>query len=251
MRGGGRTSTYYYGPTHKQNRPRGDMQLNVENQLKQGGVGRGLKSVGPSNSSNPSCSEFHLDGPSNFAAPSIVLRPDVSSKSGPNSRPVAHSHKPFSSSVKSKKAIARSFSSLSNSSAAPSPQTNTILLSRHRPSSLTQSYSHEAVQPSSETFEFSATNNVKGDHSDSKDGVGRGKSETQPRKESAQPQNGKVAEIPFTDHRVQHPLDSSSSEDGSGRVLSDTGHREGSVNEDVDEDRMESEEGGGATPTLQ
>lgn len=50
---------------------------------------------------------------------------------------------------------------------------------------------------------------------------------------------------------METPVDSSSSEDESGGVLPDTGHREGSVNEEVDEDRMESEEGGGAIPTLQ
>nr|POE58474.1 hypothetical protein CFP56_29537 [Quercus suber] len=156
----------------------------------------------------------------------IVLRPDGARKSGPEIGYSTHPYKPSSLSI------------------------DTSLLSRHRPSSLTQSPSHEPMQPPSETFEFSATTKVKGGHSDFKCGVGKCKSETQSRKWLAQTQNGGDFEVPFTNHGAQSPFGSSSSEDGGCGVLLDIGYREGSVNENVDEDRMESEEGGRVSSSL-
>ena len=176
-----RTNTFSYGPTHKLSTPRGDIQQRAASQFKYVRADRGLKFGGLFVASTSSRSECHIDGPLKFAARRIILKSEVSSKPGPECGASAQPHNTYPNLVKSKKAFARSFSSISNSSAAVIAQTNTNLLARLRPTPLSQSLSHEPVQPSNASFEILATTIKKGDPCRTSDGLGRGKSETHSR----------------------------------------------------------------------
>ena len=132
-----------------------------------------------------------------------------------------------------------------------SVQTNTNLLARLRPTPLSQSLSHEPVQPSNASFEFLATTIEKGDPFGTSNGLERGKSETHSRKGSVQPLFEGGLEVSLADHEAQSISGSSCSEDRSCGALLETDYRDGSIIDNVDGDRMDSEEGGEATPALQ
>ena len=173
-----RTNTFSYGPIHKLSTPRGVFQQKAAPQYKYGGTGRGMKIGGPSTASTLGLSECHIDGPLKFAAPGIILKSEGSKKPGPECEALAQTHDTYPNSVKRKKAFARSFAPTSNSSAAGSVQTNSKVLTRSRPTTVTQSFSLDIVQPLNSSFEFAATTSEKGDSSGTSGGVDRGQIET-------------------------------------------------------------------------
>ena len=132
-----------------------------------------------------------------------------------------------------------------------SVQTNTNVLARIRSTTLTQSLSLDLVHPLNTSFEFSATTLEKGDPSDTSGGIERGQTETHSRKGSAQPPFEDDLEGSLAEHEAQSISGSSCSEDESCGALLETDYRDGSIVDNVDGDRMDSEEGGEATPALQ
>ena len=245
-----RTNTLSNGPSHKLSTPRGVFQQKAAPQFKYGGTGRGMKVGGPSVASTSGLSECHFDGPLKFAAPGISLNSAGSKKTGLECEALAQSHNIYPSSVKRKKAVARSFVPTPNSSAAGSVQTNSNELARCRPTTVIQPLSLDLVQPLNSSFEFAATTAGKGDYSGTSGGVDKGQLETHGRKGSNQPPFEDDLEDSLAENEAQSISGSSCSEDESGEDLLEADFMDGSIVGNGDGDRMDSEEGGEAAPAL-
>ena len=113
-----------------------------------------------------------------------------------------------------------------------------------------QPLSLDLVQPLNSSFEFAATTSGKGDYSGTSGGVDKGQLETHDQKGSAQPPSEDDLEDSLAENEAQSISRSSCSEDESGEDLLETDFMDGSIVDNVDGDRMDSEEGGEAAPAL-
>nr|POE44962.1 uncharacterized protein CFP56_79677 [Quercus suber] len=245
----GRMSMSEPGPTHRQSMTCEDIHCSPEAQRKKGEPSRGQKFEGPTTSIDSGRSEVLHDGPLKFAAACNTLRPATLSSLGPELGFLAQPHKRFSYLVKGKRAIARGSSS-SIANAASSHLTENSLHLYSSP----QSSSHKSDQRPDETFEFSAPTKTELGLCTGSSGISGDKSETHSSNESGPRPTEGGAEVQIhqpTDGQASHggqPAPNSSSfKSGRCGALLDSGSKEGLENTIVDDDSMDSEEGGAAS----